>query len=431
MNDTTIIRLFVSQAFLCYYSLILIPIKEPKKNNTVIIILFCITITLINAFIIINLGLVSFYIRFFFLTLLLPYILLFNYFAVYKGAKLLFAILSIEVFGNVAIINGLLSSYLISGQNNPTVDTIARILTFILFIPIIYRFIRPQYLKMAKTLNNGWWILNFVLIISYALAYYILFVPDSIFSRPNFFVHGYIGIILSLLIYAVIFFLFVEIQNKVDTERDKQLLAIQVGSLAAQSKAISTSEEKINILRHDMRHHLAIIKEQISIGDFAQASKMLDNFESQLTETRVEVYCKNKIINAALTYYLSHAIQNNIKIESKLDIPDIIHVNPAELAIVFANAIENSINACLKIQDISKRKISLVSHYQKGNLVLEISNPNYEKVKFNEKGIPIALAKDHGTGVMSIFAFANKNDAILEFSQENNIFYLRLLINSI
>jgi preprotein translocase subunit YajC len=361
----------------------------------------------------------------------LPYILLFNYFAVYKGAKLLFAILSIEVFGNVAIINGLLSSYLISGQNNPTVDTIARILTFILFIPIIYRFIRPQYLKMAKTLNNGWWILNFVLIISYALAYYILFVPDSIFSRPNFFVHGYIGIILSLLIYAVIFFLFVEIQNKVDTERDKQLLAIQVGSLAAQSKAISTSEEKINILRHDMRHHLAIIKEQISIGDFAQASKMLDNFESQLTETHVEVYCKNKIINAALTYYLSHAIQNNIKIESKLDIPDIIHVNPAELAIVFANAIENSINACLKIQDISKRKISLVSHYQKGNLVLEISNPNYEKVKFNEKGIPIALAKDHGTGVMSFFAFANKNDAILEFSQENDIFYLRLLINSI
>jgi len=431
MADSTIIRLFVSQAFLCYYFLILIPLKEPKKQNTIIIILAAILITAINAFVIVNFGLLSFYVRFYFLTLLLPYILLFSYFAIYKGAKMLFALLSVEVFGNVAIINGLLASYLLHGENNPLADTIARIVTFIVFLPLLYKFIRPQYLKMARMLNKGWWVLNFVLIISYVLAYYVLFVPDSIFSRPHYFIHGYIGIILSLLIYAVIFFLFIEIQSKVDTERDRQLLSIQVGSLAAQSAAISSSEEKMRILRHDMRHHLSILGEHINNKDIEQASEFLHHIEVQLSETDRPVYCKNKVINAALSYYLGYATQNNITINAELDIPEIININPAELAIVFANAIENAINACLKIKDFSQRTITLISRYSKDSLILEISNPSFEKVRFNEKGIPVALTKDHGTGVLSMFAFAKKNNAILEFSQENNIFYLRLLINSL
>jgi len=93
---------------------------------------------------------------------------------------------------------------------------------------------------MAKTLNKGWWVLNAALILSYALAYYILFIPDAIFYRPEYFIHAYLGIILSLLIYIIIFFLFLEIQSKMAIERDKKQLSTQITSLAAESAAITT-----------------------------------------------------------------------------------------------------------------------------------------------------------------------------------------------
>lgn len=431
MIDATIIRLFVSQAFLYYYMLILIPIKEPKKRNTLIILFYALLITSVNAFLISNYGLMSFYVRFYVVTLTVPYLILFSYYAVHKGVKLFFAILSVQVFGNVAIINGLLSSYLLYGQDNPLIDTLARIFTFLVFLPLIYKFLSPQYLRMAQMINKGWWILDFVLVISYIITYYILFVPNAIFNRPEYFVHAYLIIVLSLLIYEVIFFLFIEIQSKIFAERDRQLLAIQVDSLSAQSAAISESEEKMKILRHDIRHHLHIINEQIKMGDVKQASNFLQSFEEKLVDINRPIYCQNKMINAALSYYLDEAKRHQTQIDAQLDIPETLSVNPAELAIVFANAIENAIHSCQKIDDVSKRLITLISRYKNNNLVIEISNPSYENVVFDENGNPTTFEKNHGAGVLSMLAFAEKNDAILEFSKENNMFYMRLLIQSI
>ena len=223
--DANIIRLFISQAFATYFLLLMIPLKVPQRRNTILIILGSFIITLVNMFIIAYFGL-PFYIRFYFLTLVIPYFLLFSCFSFYKNAKLIFAILSTQVIGNVTIINGLLASYIFYGQNNPLIDSVARIITYIIFLPVVFKWIRPAYLKMAETINKGWWVLNSALIVSYLLAYFILFVPDPIFYRPNYFVHAYIGIILSLLIYSIIYLLFFEIQSKIESEHEKQLLSM-------------------------------------------------------------------------------------------------------------------------------------------------------------------------------------------------------------
>jgi diguanylate cyclase (GGDEF)-like protein len=109
---------------------------------------------------------------------------------------------------------------------------------------------------MAEKLNKGWWTLNLALILSYALTYYILFVPNSIFNRPEYFVHAYISIILSLLIYAIIYFLFFEIQAKINIEHDKQKLSIQVTSLAAESAEITTIAYKDSLTGLNNRYSL-------------------------------------------------------------------------------------------------------------------------------------------------------------------------------
>lgn len=255
LNDGTILRLFVSQAFTIFYILLMLPLKKPRRRSMIIAILGSFIITFINALLIQFAG-ISFYIRFYLLTLTLPYIALGLYFSAFKGAKFIFIVLTTQLFGNVAITNGLLASYIFFGENNSFIDTAARVLTYLIFLPIILKFIRPTYSKMTKVLNKGWWMLNGALIMSYALAYFILFVPDSVFERPIYFAHAYIGIVLSLLIYTIIFYLFIEIQTKTNVEHDKQLLSTQVTSLKKETEAISTIAYKDSLTGLNNRYSL-------------------------------------------------------------------------------------------------------------------------------------------------------------------------------
>ena len=238
-DDGSIARLLVSQVFATLFLYVLVPLKKPVKRNLILIITGALLITIFNALIIYYMG-ITFYIRFYFVSLVLPYFILFYFFAVYKKGKLIFALLSSQVIVNAAIINGLLASYVFYKENNPVIDTIFRVITFILFIPILYKWIRPIYLKMAESLNKGWCVLNSSMVVSYALSYLILFVPTTVFERPIYFYHAYTGIFLSLLVYAIIFFLFIEIKTKIDIEIDKQKLSQEFSALSTQSEIITT-----------------------------------------------------------------------------------------------------------------------------------------------------------------------------------------------
>jgi predicted signal transduction protein with EAL and GGDEF domain len=304
LTEATILRLVVSQAFAIYFILSLIPLREPKRRSVMIVVFGVFIIVLLNALLITFVGL-TFYIRFYFFTLTLPYIILGLFFSVFKASKSIFAVLTIQVIGNVAIINGLLASYIFYGENTPLIDTLARVITYIAFLPIVFKFIRPIYLKMSYALNNGWWVLNSALIVSYALAYFILFVPVDIFKRPEYFVHAYIGIFLSLLIYAIIFFLFVEIKTKIAIEHDKQLLSTEVRTLSEKS-------EKMNIIafndaltgirnRYSLFYEMSkLIKKKqdfiivfIDLDNFKRINDTYNHIKGHLSKTVCTIYSKS------------------------------------------------------------------------------------------------------------------------------------------
>ncbi|MBI9010328.1 MAG: sensor histidine kinase [Tenericutes bacterium] len=429
MFDPVIFRLFISQAFLCFLFISITPIKTPKKRNTIIIVIGAFIITSINALIITQFGLLDFYARYYVLTLILPYIVLIWNFAIHKGPKLLFGILTCEVFGNVAIVNGLLASYLLYGYDNPLVDGLVRMATFLMLMPLFLMVVKPKFIEIAETLDKGWWILCSVLVASYILTYYVGFVPESLLAQPENFKHAYLSILLSGLIYLVIFNFFLVTQAKFNTERDKQLLSTQVNSIANQSEMITSAQEKIKIIRHDVRHQLRIIEEHINEGNLSEANKFLNLCRDELANSTTKVYCENIAINATLSYYFDLAERNKIRVKSKVEIPKLININNAELAVAYANSLENAVNACIKEPDEKKRFISLSSRYIKNQIIIDMSNACSTKIKFNKKGIPYTNERGHGIGIMSILAFSKKYDSIIKFSQDMDVFHFKLLIN--
>ena len=130
------------------------------------------------------------------------------------------------------------------------------------------------------------------------------------------------------------------------------------------------------------------------------------------------------MIDAVLSSYLQKAENRSIKVGVALSFPEPLPVDEAELATVFANAIENAIHACEKL-DANKRQID-VKVLTSPRFMLQISNSYDGAVEFDENGIPMSREEGHGFGTRSIVAFCNKNKAFYEFKADNERFRLRI-----
>ncbi len=237
-NLYEILRVFTTQAFTVVFLLLLIPLTEPVKKKMTLFIISSIILTAFNGLLIVVYGR-EFYTRIFFFTMTLPHVFLIAILSVYKWGKLIFALISVQIIGNIAITNGLFVSYLVVGGYDPLYDLIGRTVSNLVFLPIFILYVRPVYFKMAMILKDGWRILNATFIIDYVLTYTILFIPDPIFNRPLFFIHAYIVIVFSLSTYMIVFYLFKLFEIKMYTGAAKDRLSNQVASLARETEVIN------------------------------------------------------------------------------------------------------------------------------------------------------------------------------------------------
>lgn len=139
----------------------------------------------------------------------------------------------------------------------------------------------------------------------------------------------------------------------------------------------------------------------------------------------LENYCKFTLLDAVLSSYLQEAKRKNIRISAKITLPDSLPVKESELATVFANALENAIHACEKLNPeeryIEVKTIAIPC------LMLMVKNSFDGVIAFDEEGIPISPKKEHGFGTRSIVTFCEKNRAFHEFKIDEQNFILKVI----
>ena len=112
-------------------------------------------------------------------------------------------------------------------------------------------------------------------------------------------------------------------------------------------------------------------------------------------------------------------------IDIGFDVPDPIPVDATELATVLANAIENAINACEKVDEGEERFID-IKVLSDPSFMIKVSNSFSGRVEFDDEGIPVNREEGHGFGTRSIIAFCDKNKAFYQFLTKENVFTLYL-----
>lgn len=182
----------------------------------------------------------------------------------------------------------------------------------------------------------------------------------------------------------------------------------------------------INIKCHDMKHQIRQIGKNKSISEEA-----IKEIESSISLYDSVIKTGNQVLDVVLTEKSLYCAKNHISLTYMADVTKLDIMNEVDIYALFGNALDNAIEAVLKIADINKRFIELKIHVVGSLLTINVKNSFLGNLVFDENGLPKTTKKDsdyHGYGVKSIKLIVNNYDGNVSFTTKDGIFNLNILI---
>ena len=300
-------------------------------------------------------------------------------------------------------------------------------ISFPLVIIYLWYFYNKLHHTMETVLKNNMWILllyGALLIIEIRMYQYILEITDRMHFRVEIF--GFA--ILSTYIISITGFnvLLNNYNRKVKEITDSAILKRQIDIISDEAKHREEKENHLKILRHDMKHLLIVVSQLIQNNENEKAITMLQEFEKDITDTKLTIFCNEPIINSVLEYYNHQCIQKNIKFYVQVDdFESLIKVPINDFAIVISNCLDNAIKATEKLKD--NAFISFKLRNNKDRLVLQIKNKYANKIDLDENNLPTNREEEHGFGTKSIDQFVKANNLTLDYTITKNYFTISIL----
>lgn len=307
-----------------------------------------------------------------------------------------------------------------------TVTFALRLILFPLLEYAVWRWLRKPYLEISCRIRKGWLPFAALTGICYLILVQLSVYPTSIFNRPQDIPLAVMLLILIALAYSTIFQVLFEQLHVLEVQERQRVLEAQTVMMSKRVEAIRRTEEIMRIERHDMRHQLQTVASLAQRGDREALLDYIGTSRAKLDAAVPKSYCTNAVLDAVLVNAAAQAEQAGIGMEIEIALPEEPPVNMLELSIVFANALENAIQAVSRLPDGQRRIICRsVAHPR---LMIEVSNPYEGKITFDRQGVPAADRPGHGTGTRSIVAFAEKYHALCLFRAENGWFKLQIAL---
>lgn len=291
-------------------------------------------------------------------------------------------------------------------------------LSLLLFILILSRLI------IHTNPNSGWRELSPIIVVCLAITFILVVVRDPIDGTIA--QNQHFGIVLSSLVLLVAsFYVTVAAKSILALKEQEHLKKIQLYELTLKLDYYEEKrqdEDRIRQLYHDFKNQLLVLKDQ-SKSSFSK--DMLETLQERLSSYEAYYHTGNDIVDIILRDKLRLAKQNNIDVEVNLNLLDSQFINSLDIIALFGNAIDNAIEANLKLPE-TNRYISLKAN--RFNDFLSIA--------FENNSLPVDLTMKttkeddffHGFGLSNIKDTINQYEGDCQFHYKNGQFILNILI---
>ena len=322
-------------------------------------------------------------------------------------------------------------------NNNPWVEVVVRALCFTVMV-LEYKF----YLKKAfRDVANNYqgkliWLTSSVISILFSAVFLsIVFFPRPLAERGPaipMFNNVMIGAILAYT--AVFTFFMTSFKSIMENEKIKRTLQEDQLKTEYWKSKIEAQNELIQNVRktkHDLRHHDNYLADLLNKKEYDKALEYLQRHGAAIDQMTIKEYCKNDMVNSILSSYLSKAERLGIKVECKANIPAEIAIDNLELASLYANLLENAIEACQKLDENQEKFINVSTIFEDESLRIQVDNSCVKNLEFDGE-FPVSTKEiKSGIGTKSVADIATKHNGIFEFIENDGVFTARIVLEVI
>ena len=232
---------------------------------------------------------------------------------------------------------------------------------------------------------------------------------------------------------VLVFVLFARLQKQMDLKRDADMLRAQLGLQEASITRLETLYNRTRSFRHDIKNHILLLNmmaEQEKYGDLRAYLQELSGVIDESDYVRISgVSAVDAILNEKM--YEAQAVD----ITTSFDVAglDRSSAAPIDLCIILSNALDNAIEANLRIEDKTKRFIKVKLHGGESFTVISVSNPTDRPPARDHEGRIVTSkpnAESHGFGLRSIENTAEKYRGEMLAKEEDGVFTLVVRLNA-
>lgn len=174
--------------------------------------------------------------------------------------------------------------------------------------------------------------------------------------------------------------------------------------------------EQTRAFRHDIKNHLSVLDGLLKKGAIDQALAYLHKLETVTNELSFPVHTGNPIVDILLRDKLELAKTLGTGTELSISLPVRCEVDDLDWCVIFANALDNAIQACRGIK--SSKWIHITGEQQGDFYMLEFENTCF----------PGSVPKI-GTGLSNIKAVSEKYGGAMSIETSGAIYRLNILLN--
>ena len=208
---------------------------------------------------------------------------------------------------------------------------------------------------------------------------------------------------------------------------EKNLMEIQAREQKNHSDLITRQEQMLSQQRHDLRHHLNVVK-ALAKNESTELQEYLQTL-MQGIPTASRRFCENQAVNAIVSHYSELCRQKGIELTLNLTIPDQnANISDSSLCVIFGNLLENAVEACDRMTE-GHRFISLKSKTQYEMLAITMDNSFDGVIKKDGDRFRSSKRDDFGIGLSSVCSAARKAHGNATYRTEGGVFYSSVYLN--
>lgn len=229
----------------------------------------------------------------------------------------------------------------------------------------------------------------------------------------------------------LVFRFYLHVGKEKEYEREKQLIQMNYRLLERQLEILEESVDSGKRLRHDIRHHNAVMAEYVRRGQQEELLQYLQEYDRETDQGIPEMICANTAVNNILSAYTRKARSEGIEVILDIKIGKNLMIPSIDLVAILANAYENAIYACMEVKqsrDERKRFIHLTLRKRNNKLVFSCRNTCRMETELKD-GEP-KTEFTGGIGVSSIIRSAEKYGGEYDFKNDEGVFVFRLIMNA-